>query len=720
MKKVFRSLIITFIVLFSAITTVFAGSVSMSFAGNSTVVKGNNITLTISVGNVTGASDGKVYGVGGYVNYDAEYLQYVSYANLNGWAGNSVDKGTGKRKFVTYDMGTGGVSSGGVATMTFKAIKAGTTTVTFSEPDVSDKASNTLDASVSPKTITITEPEPAKDSDSKLKSLSVEGYSISPSFNSSTKSYSVTVPEGTSSVTINAAANSSKAQGVSGTGTKTLTGDTSTFTVTCTAENGSTTSYTVTVNRQKKSDPTPTPTPTPEPAKKSSDSSLKYLSVSGYTLSPSFRSGTTEYSMTVGNGITGLYVQATPNDPKATYVISGDDHWDVGRNTINITVTAEDGSKTTYKVYVTRESAKVKSSDKNVDFRINNPHTITPAFSNSVNNYDVVVPYDVKKLDLTVVPFDKNASVKIIGNEKFSSEEKNVVKIIVTAEDGSTKTITLNVTRSPYKANTDLLDLKVKDHKMTPDFKPSKTKYKVTVPNRVKQVKVLVKAPKGAKYKITGYKNLQEGKNIVLVKVTDQKGFVKYYEIDVYRKQGFKRFIPFLIILLLLLLLLLLLWLLHRRRKNKQRKLKAIALKEKNEDNDNNDSMKQNSPVNIEFKPEFNFGSKNGTDDDVIYSKGDMINGTDVQKLPEPKDGKVIDAEYDPYDDVVTKDELVDALNEGIRTKNVDKLQMLLDQENLNRKKDKIKKKEKNVKEDNVDDEDYEPHHSKDDYEEDE
>ena len=66
--------------------------------------------------------------------------------------------------------------------------------------------------------------------------------------------------------------------------------------------------------------------------------------------------------------------------------------------------------------------------------------------------------------------------------------------------------------------------------------------------------------------------------------------------------------------------------------------------------------------------------------------------------------------------DFITKDELVDALNEGIRTKNVDKLQMLLDQENLNRKKDKLKKREESKKE--LDDEEYEPHHSTDDYDE--
>ena len=715
MKKILNGLIIAFVVLFSTISSVFAaGSASGSFSGSSTVTTGNNVSLSINVSNVSGPSDGKIYSLGGFVHFDPEYLQYVSFDGAGGWSGSTGALQTNQIKIATLDLSLSkGVSNGSVGTIVFKTKKAGTTTVSMTGAEATDQSGDMeFGVTFSNKSITIQDPAPALDSDSKLKSLSVEGYSLSPSFSSGTKSYTVNVPEGTSSVNISAAANSSKAKSVTGTGTKTLSGDTSSFNVVCTAENGSSTTYTITVKRTKKEEPTPTPTP--EPAKKSSDSSLKYLSVSGYSLSPSFRSGTTEYSMTVGNGVTGLYVQATPNDSKATYVISGDDHWDVGRNTITIKVTAEDGSSTTYRVYVTRESAKVKSSDKNVDFRINNPHTITPAFNNGTNTYEVVVPYDIKKLDLSVVPFDKNASVRIEGNEKFSTEEKNVVKVIVTAEDGSSKTITLNVTRSQYKANTDLLDLKVKGYKMSPKFKPSKTKYKVTVPNKVRKVKVLVKAPKGAKYKVTGYNNLQEGKNIVLVKVTDQKGFVKYYEIDVYRKEGFKRFIPFLIILLLLLLLLLLLWLYLRRRKNKQRKLKGVVAKQKSEDND---TVNQGSPVNIEFKPEFNFGSKNGTDDDVIYSKGDMINGTDVQKLPQPKEGKVIDAEYDPYDDVVTKDELVDALNEGIRTKNVDKLQMLLDQENLNRKKDKIKKREESRKDD-LDDEDYEPHHSTDDYDE--
>ena len=704
MKKRFIKLsLLLLLMLFPIATKAAIGTVSI---GGTSLNTGAEKTLTISLS----SSNGTIGGADGTITSSNPSCVSVQSVTSPMGSGNM---------FLAMDMTGAGLTTGGSV-----KIKAGSsacsTTLSITNSSMTVLTSSGLkeerNLSFTSGTITVNAPV-VKDGDSSLKSLSVSGYSLSPSFSSGTKSYSINVPAGTSSVSISASPNSSKAS-VSGTGNVSLSSDKTTHTVKCTAENGTSTSYTVTINREKKEDPTPTPTP--EPAKKSSDSSLKYLSVSGYSLSPSFRSGTTEYSMTVGNSVTGLYVQATPNDSKATYTVSGDDHWDVGRNTINITVTAEDGSKTTYKVYVTRESGKVKSSDKNVDFRINNPHTITPAFSNSTNTYEVVVPYDVKKLDLSVTPFDKNASVKITGNEKFSTEEKNVVKIVVTAEDGSTKTITLNVTRSAYKANNDLLDLKVKGYKMSPKFKASKLKYKVTVPHKVKEVKVLVKAPKGATYKITGNKNLQEGKNIVLVKVTDQKGFVKYYEVDVYRKEGFKRFIPFIIIFILLLLLLLLLWLLRRRNKRKQRRLRAMVTHDKkesiykNDNNEDNDSMKQSSPVNIEFKPEFNFGSKNGTDDDVIYSKGDMVNGTDVQKLPEKSSGKVIDAEYDLYDDVVTKDELVDALNEGIRTKNVDKLQMLLDQENLNRKKEKIKKRDEHK--DEVDEEDYEPHHSSDDY----
>lgn len=699
MKRLFKSLLIAFISLFASISTVLAaGSVNVTLSPNSTTItKGSNVVVTIKVSNITGANNDQVAGAGGYINFDSEYLQYVSYANSNNWSGSAQSKGTGKYKYITYDMGSGGIGNGGaIGVFTFKTLKSGSTTISMTEPDFSDSRSTELVATVSNATITINEPAPALDSDSKLKSLSVEGYSLSPSFSANTKAYTVNVPEGTTSVNISAAANSTKAKSVTGTGNKTLTGDTSTFNVVCTAENNSSTTYTITVNRAKHVDPTP--------EEKSSDATLKVLDVSGYSYSPAFNPNTTSYSMTVANGVTELNVGAIPTDSKATVKIEGNYGWSVGKNTIKITVTAEDGTKKVYEVNVTRQGSnpKVKSSDKNVDFRILNPHIIDPAFNNDTNNYTVTVPYDVKKLDLSVIPYDKNASVTISGNDKLTTDGPNTVTIKVTAEDGSSKTITLNVVRTEYKPKTDLLSLKVKDYEMKPKFKASTTKYSVTVPYNVDKVKVIAKVQEGSKYEVSGADNLRPGKNAVLVKVTDEKGFVKYYTINV-NKEIKKPFlgiglIPFLIILFLLLLLLLLLFLLLKRRKQKKEKVEEVKEEPKDES------------VHIDFKPEFNFNSKNGTDDDTVYSNGPMISGVDPKKLIDNQE-TIVDAKYDIYDDVVTKDELVDALNEGIKTKNVDKLQMLLDQENLNRKKKRLKKKEESVDE-------YEPAHSSDDYDE--
>ena len=712
LKRIISCLIITFIVLFAYNSKVLAaGSATMSLTSSDTVVKGSNITVTLNVTNISGVSDGKVSGIEAFINFDPAYLQYVSttLSDTDNWSKTvtTANVSTGKLgKIVAYDSTGSAGRSGAILKVVFKSLQSGSTSLTITGAEASDKAANLLTMITQGKTITINEPAPTLDSDSKLKSLGVTGYSLDPVFSATTKAYTVTVPEGTENVTITAQCNSSKATLDSSTvGQKALTGDATSFTVKCTAENGTSTNYTITVNREKHTEPAPEPT-------KSSDSSLKSLGMSGYSYSPKFNPKTLTYSMTVANGIKGLYVQAVPNDPKATVDIEGDSKWDVGKNTVKITVTAEDGSKTVYKVNVTRESEKKKSSDTNVDFKIYSPHTIEPQFANDKNDYEIVVPYDVTKLDLSVVPYDTNAKVSISGNEKFSTEDTNKVTIKVTAEDGTVRTITLNVKRSEYKANTDLLDLKVKDYEMSPVFKASTTNYKVTVPHKVRKVTVLVKAPEGAKYTITGNKNLQVGKNVVLVKVSDEKGFTKYYQIDVTRKKGFNFFglglIPFLIILFLLLILLLLLLLLLRRRKQKKERRAALIAKESSDD----DVVKQEAPVHIDFKPEFNFNSKNGTDDDVVYSGGSMLNGVDEKKLIDNQE-TIVDAKYDIYDDVVTKDELVDALNEGIRTKNVDKLQMLLDQENLNRKKKRMKKKD----EEGESEDEYVPEHSSDDYE---
>ena len=693
MNKMLKKLLVFVISFFAFTVGVNAATLSATFSLHNTsggsissVEKGKTFDVYLDIGaSVGGASadQGKVFFVGGYLEYDPAYIEFQSASNISstGWSSKSFNQNNKKFYFGDSDLATG-LKNTAVGKFTFKALQTGSTSINARNGDASDSDTNiSIDVNYTAKSISITDPAPVLSSNSKLASLSVEGFTLSPAFNANTKSYTVTVPRDTTSVKIVATVADTGKATLTGDGTKTLSGESTTFPIKVTAENGTSTTYNVVVKKEAEQQPEQ-PVETP----KSNDATLKKLDVSGYSLSPAFSSTETTYEMTVGNNVTGLDVNAVPNHDKAKVAISGNKSWKVGNNIIKVKVTAEDGTTTnTYTVTVTRQAKDVKSSDKNLDFKIVSQHVIKPEYSNSLNEFDVTVPFDVENLEMKITPYDKKTKVSVKGDKGLKVGVINPVTITVTAEDGSRRTITLNVTRDKEKANTDLLDIKVKDHTLNPKFKPTTYEYKVDVKHNEKKLDITVKAPKGTKYEIEGNENFEVGKNTVLIKVTDKNDYVNYYKIEVNKaaKGAFLGigFIPFLLILLLLLLLLIILWLLLRKKKQPKPVVQATP----------------ETPVNIDFKPQFNFNSNNGTDDDVIYSEGNLVNGTDVQRLPEHT--KDVEGEvYDIYDDVVTKDELYDAINEGIETKNPEKLKLLLAQEKLNRKKEALKEKEERTR----------------------
>ena len=197
-----------------------------------------------------------------------------------------------------------------------------------------------------------------------------------------------------------------------------------------------------------------------------------------------------------------------------------------------------------------------------------------------------------------------------------------------------------------------------------------------------------------------------------MVRVTDENGFTKSYQIDVEKKSKkilgltLGQFFALLSLLLLLLAIIIMLIILIKR-KNKQKE----------------DIQKISEGTKIEFKPEINIGSRNGTDDDIVYPNGNIYQDSKLsaevpKQISEPKnviDSDSIDADYeekyDLYDDVVTKDELYDTLEESLETNNTDKLKMLLKQEEVNRLKKEIKEKQeklnKSSRYDTFDDDDF-------------
>ena len=83
---------------------------------------------------------------------------------------------------------------------------------------------------------------------------------------------------------------------------------------------------------------------------KSSDNSLKSLTVSEGTLSPAFSKDVTEYTLELGPEINKINVKGIANHEDASVKGNGDIDLTVGENIIKITVTAENGNPKVYKI----------------------------------------------------------------------------------------------------------------------------------------------------------------------------------------------------------------------------------------------------------------------------------------------------------------------------------------------------------------------------------
>ena len=725
-KKINLLLILSLILSIFGYTPVYAASATVGFSGNSTVAVGNNITISLYVSNISANdSEGGVTSVGGNLVFDSEYLEYINGSGVYSGYTSNINTGASYKLggFGTPITGSGQTN---LFTFTFKAKKAGTTQISLANAKVSTNIGK-FDATINSKSIVITDTQPTptptptptatptptptatptatpssspKSSDATLKSLEASGYTLSPAFNKDTTNYTVSVPKDATTVKLIGSSTDSKAK-ITGLGDITLSGDTTTATVKVTAEDGTTKNYTIKIEKEKSGTET-----------KDSDATLKKLDLGGYTLTPTFKKNVNVYSMKVKSNVTALDVTAIPTSDKAKVDVSGNKNWKQGINVVTVKVTAEDGTVNTYMVNVTCGEVKTdttgggttaKSSDNSLkSLVINSSHEISPKFEKNVTSYNVKVPYSVDKLDLSYTTNNSKAKVKVTGNSDFKVGQVNIVEVEVEAEDGSKRTYILNVTRSTNDSDNDLKDLEIEGAKLSPKFDKDTLEYTVTVPKGADKLDIdAIPVAKDAKVEVIGNKNLKSGHNTVLVKVTDKDGFTKYYTIDAVKEgnsnESSKVFgmTPFqfgLLISLFLLLLLLLIFLL-RRRKEEEPVVETKIVKETN----------PTSPPIIEVKPEFNFGSKNSSDDDTVYGDMNQDSNVGVAKLPKKEKVKAIEAQYeeiedkmpyDPYDETVTKRELIDAIHEASKTKDSTKLKMLLEQDAINQKKKALKKKE--------------------------
>ena len=208
----------------------------------------------------------------------------------------------------------------------------------------------------------------------------------------------------------------------------------------------------------------------------SSDNALlNSLKVKGATLedgdgNEGFTSTTYDYTTTVGKSDTTAQITAIVQDDNVKSIVATIDGSDTtydlvsgtasklpldsdGSTTVNIVVTAQDG--TTTKTY----TIIIKNSSEGSDATLSNVilNTGDYDFDSSEDTTKVHVSQNTTSIKVTPVPSDTSATVTVDGKEYSSSaitvslkgSQKTEITIVVTSEDGSTsKTYTLEVYRT--------------------------------------------------------------------------------------------------------------------------------------------------------------------------------------------------------------------------------------------------------------------------------
>lgn len=175
-------------------------------------------------------------------------------------------------------------------------------------------------------------------------------------------------------------------------------------------------------------------------ATKSNNNNLSGLTISNVTMNPAFNSSITTYNATVDYSVSSVEVSANKAHDKASVSGTGKVDLKVGTNTIKVEVTAEDGSKKTYNITITRkEEVKVEPSKVTPDDIVK-----TIGYKNNNSNLTgFTLGQDISKVISNIKSKSSNTSVKV-----YNSSNKEITSGLVAT--GQKISITINNKTTSY------------------------------------------------------------------------------------------------------------------------------------------------------------------------------------------------------------------------------------------------------------------------------
>lgn len=227
----------------------------------------------------------------------------------------------------------------------------------------------------------------------------------------------------------------------------------------------------------------------------------------------------------------------------ASFSVSVDDSTDPSANSLG----AGGGSKA---VSIAQPKPSSNANLRNLGIRPND----FSGFRAATTTYNVTVPFSVSAIEVYASVQDSKSKVSGTGKNKSLKEGKNAFPVTVTAEDGTKKTYTINVTRlteaeSPAETPEEtpventvlgLKSLNIEDSELSPAFSKDVYNYTCEVGADVDKLKIDVEAEEGETVEISGNDNLQPGENTItiLVKLIETGETKATYQIIVNKEEA--------------------------------------------------------------------------------------------------------------------------------------------------------------------------------------
>ena len=262
-----------------------------------------------------------------------------------------------------------------------------------------------------------------------------------------------------------------------GTYTVTLSGD-------ITDADGTSTniSSTATVTVEENANPTPTPQSTPKPTEaeepEKKEPTFKSVNETVYVKS-------SQSSVNVRQGYTTdtKLLGALKSGESVTRTGIGDNGW--SKVTYNgQTAYIISSALTTEEPEEKEEDEEETSTNKALKELVIEGYELTPKFDPETTRYSITLKDDdEKELDITATPEDEKSKVSITGNGNFENQN-NIIRITVTAEDGTTRIYSISVLKeneTPTIEMVKLSNLQVANAKLNPTFDPDVTSYVIEV-----------------------------------------------------------------------------------------------------------------------------------------------------------------------------------------------------------------------------------------------